>query len=82
MDFEAFIKVINEKTKLLISVNHPIIDKFASGHDGILSKEYRSGVKNEIDEGLMLDELLAGLGNNFLPSDLVKIFSEGDFKLK
>lgn len=82
MNFEAFSKVIKEKPKLLISVTHPIIDKFASKHDGIFSKEYRASVKSEIEEGLTLDELLAGLGNNFLPSDLVKIFSEGDFKLK
>ncbi|MFL0198317.1 hypothetical protein ACJDU8_22535 [Clostridium sp. WILCCON 0269] len=82
MNFETFIKTIKENPKVLISVSHPIINKFFSSNYGILPKEYRHKLKEEMDEGLALDELMAALGNNFLPKDLVKIFGEGDFTLK
>lgn len=83
MKFKNLIEIIKKNPKVLISVNHPVIDEFASSlNDKILPQEYRWGFKKEIDEGLGLDDLMVALGNNFLPGDLIKIFDEGDFILK
>lgn len=82
MKFKNLIESIKENSKVLISVNHPVIDEFASLNDKVLPQEHRQRLKKEIDKGLGLDDLMVVLGNNFLPKNLIKIFGEGDFTLK
>lgn len=81
MQFKEFVECINQNPTLKITVNHELVDKLIS-EDKILSQKYRECLKKELDEGLNLDDFLVAIANNFLPRDLVKIFSEGEFYLK
>lgn len=81
MKFGEFIECIKHQPSLKITISHPLIDKLIST-EGMLPKGYRMSLKEELNIGMELDDFLTIISGNFLPNDLIKVFSEGEFYLK
>lgn len=82
MKFNKFVECIKLNPTLNITVNHNKIDEYITSDFEITPKEVRRVLKQDLNNGLALDDLLSILSYHFLPKDLIKIFSEGEFYLK